>query len=90
MNQTWPATPFAHLSPERDYLVVQTFRDFDGGLHEPGESWTFIGSSFLPYDDGLSLFAVIDGQRRQVRMQWRDEQQGPIIDNLKDYLQPKK
>lgn len=90
MNQTWPATPFAHLWPERDYVVVKTFRDFDGGVHEPGENWTFIGSSFLPYDDGLSLFAVIGGLRRQVRMQWRDEEQGPIIDNLKDYLQPKK
>ena len=90
MHQTWPATPFAHLWPERDYVVVKAFRDFDGGTHELGESWTFIGSSFLPYDDGLSLFAVIDGQRRQVRMQWRDDQQGPVIDNLKDYLQPKK
>lgn len=90
MTQAWPATPFAHLWPERDYVVVKPFRDFDGTAHEPGESWTFIGSSFLPYDDGLSLFAVIDGQRRQVRMQWRDDQQGPVIDNLKDYLQPKK
>lgn len=90
MNQPWPATPFAHLWPERDYVVVKAFRDFDGGTHELGESWTFIGSSFLPYDDGLSLFAVIDGQPRQIRMQWRDEAQGPVIDNLKDYLQPKK
>ena len=90
MNQTWPATPLAHLWSERDYVVVKAFRDFDGGTHELGESWTFIGSSFLPYDDGLSLFAVIDGQPRQIRMQWRDEAQGPVIDNLKDYLQPKK
>lgn len=90
MNQTWPATPFAHLSPGRDYVVARAFRDFDNGDHRPGENWTFIGSSFLPYDDGLSLFAVIDGQHRQVRMQWRDEAQGPVIDNLKEYLQPKK
>ena len=90
MTQTWPATPFAHLAPERDYVVVRAFGDFDGGEHSIGEVWTFIGSSFLPYDDGLSLFALIDGQRRQIRMQWRDEQQGAIIDNLKDYLQPKK
>ena len=90
MNQAWPATPFAHLVPERDYVVIQAFRDYDGADHSIGESWTFIGSSFLPYDDGLSLFAEIHGQRHQVRMQWRDEEQGPIIDNLSAYLQPKK
>lgn len=90
MNSTWPTAPFGHLAPQHDYVVVRAFRDFDGAEHAIGESWTFIGSSFLPYDDGLSLFAVIDGQRRQIRMQWRDEAQGPIIDNLGAYLQPKK
>jgi hypothetical protein len=90
MNQNWPATPFAHLMPERDYVVARAFRDFDAGEHPVGEAWTYIGSSFLPYDDGLSLFVVIDGQRRQIRMQWRDEEQGPIIDHLQDYVQPKK
>lgn len=69
--------------------MVRAFRDFDGGVHPEGEVWTFIGSSFLPYDDGLSLFAVIDGTHRQVRMQWRDEEQGPIIDRLMDYLHPR-
>ena len=89
MARTWPTAPFAHLQTDRDYLVVRAFRDFDGGEHEEGEVWTFIGSSFLPYDDGLSLFAVIDGVDRQVRMQWRNEEQGPIIDRLAEYLQPK-
>ena len=90
MDQAWPTAPFAHLWPQRDYVVVQAFRDFDGGMHEVGEGWTFIGSSFLPHDDGLSLFVVVDGQRRQIRMQWRDEAQGPIIDKLQDFVQPRK
>ena len=90
MSDDWPATPFAHLWPGRDYVVARAFRDFDGGEHKPGENWTFIGSSFLPYDDGLSLFVVIDGQRMQIRMQWRDEEQGPIIDRLQDYVVAKK
>ena len=48
-------------------------------------------TSLLPYDDGLSIFVEDEpGQQRQIRMQWRDEAQGPVIDNLKDYLQPKK
>ena len=89
MNDAWPATPFAHLWPERDYEVVQAFRDLDGQEHGVGESWTFIGSSFLPYDDGLSLFVRVGGQDRQIRMQWRDEEQGPIIDNLEDYVRAK-
>lgn len=89
MVRTWPAGSFAHLETDRDYVVVRAFHDFDGGHHPEGEHWTFIGSSFLPYDDGLSLFAVINGVDRQVRMQWRPEKQGPIIDNLKDYLRAK-
>lgn len=89
MNDAWPATPFAHLQPGRDYEVVRPFRDYDGQEHATGESWTFIGSSFLPYDDGLSLFVAIGGQRRQIRMQWRDEAQGPVIDELQDYVQLK-
>ena len=90
MTRAWPTASFAHLQTDQDYVVVRAFRDFDGGEHPVGEAWTFIGSSFLPYDDGLSLFAVIDNVHRQVRMQWRNEEQGPIIDNLKDYLQAKK
>ena len=88
MSQDWPATSFGHLWPGVTYVVVQVFRDFDGREHPVGEVWTFIGSSFLPYDDGLSLFAIVDGVHRQIRMQWRNEEQGPIIDKLADYLQP--
>jgi hypothetical protein len=90
MTETWPQAAFAHLIPGRDYVVVQAFRDFDRQEHPVGECWTFIGSSFLPYDDGLSLFVVIAGQREQIRMQWRDEEQGPIIDHLEHYVQQSK
>ena len=61
--------------------------DFDNAIHPVGESWIFLRSSFLPYDDGLSLFVSVDGKaERQIRMQWRDEEQGPIIDHLADYV----
>ena len=90
MSQDWPATSFGHLWPGLAYVVARAFRDFDGDEHPVGETWTFIGSSFLPYDDGLSLFVIIEGERRQVRMQWREGAQGEIIDNLEDYLQSKK
>jgi hypothetical protein len=89
LARTSPTALFAHLQTDQDYLVIRAFRDFDGGEHAEGEVWTFIGSSFLPYEDGLSLFVMIDGTHRQVRMQWRNEEQGPIIDRLADYLQLK-
>ncbi len=87
MNQPLPTAPFKHLVTERDYVVVRSFVDFDSGQHLEGERWTFIGSSFLPYDDGLSLFVVIGGARRHIRMQWREEEQGPVIDRLEEFLQ---
>lgn len=87
MTQSWPTAPFKHLVPGRDYVVARGFADFDRGQHPVGQRWTFIGSSFLPYDDGLSLFALINGQRSHIRVQRREEEQGPVIDALQDYLQ---
>lgn len=88
MNPAWPTAPFKHLVSGRRYVVVKAFKDFDGSEHAVGEAWTFIGHSFLPYDDGLSLFIEQDGQRLQIRLQWRDEEQGPIIDKLYDHVHP--
>ncbi|MGD9913562.1 MAG: DUF3601 domain-containing protein [Rhizobiaceae bacterium] len=85
-HPSWQA--FRHLVIGRDYRVVQAFRDFDGQAHDVGEAWTFHGHSFLPYDDGLSLFVVQDGRQRQIRMRWADEDQGPIVDALHAYIQP--
>jgi hypothetical protein len=70
------------------YRVVRSFTDFDGEPHPVGEEWIFVRTSFLPYDDGLSVFVEDEsGQQRQIRMQWRDEAQGPVIDRLSDYLE---
>lgn len=44
------------LRLDRTYRVVREFIDLDGGTHIPGETWKFVGSSYLPYHDGLSLF----------------------------------
>jgi hypothetical protein len=67
--------------------VVKAFCDFDGDEHPEGESWLYLGDSFLPYDDGLSLFVSIDGQREwHIRMRWTPEDQGPIIDSIQKYV----
>lgn len=78
----------AFLKAGRRYRVLRAFTDFDGDVHPPGEEWTFLGSSFLPHDDGLSLFVSLDGRREwQIRMQWRPEAQGAMLDSLRTYLE---
>lgn len=70
------------------YRVRRAFTDFDGDEHRPGEEWTFLGCSFLPYEDGLSLFVSLDGRREwQIRMQWRPESQGTVLDALAKYVE---
>lgn len=55
--------------------------------HPAGETWFFLGHSFLPYDDGLSLFISLDGEREwRIRLQWRDDQQGRLINGLEDHI----
>jgi hypothetical protein len=77
-----------HLTAGEQYRVAREFADYNGHLHPVGETWRFVGFSFLPYDDGLSLFVSFDGQREwHIPMQWRPEAQGSIIDNLADYVQ---
>jgi hypothetical protein len=76
-----------HLVPGGLYEVISEFVDFDRVAHPSGERWTFLGSAFLPHDDGLSLFVSLDGQAEwHIRLQWRLEDQGPIIEHLKDYI----
>ncbi len=80
---------FQHLIPDERFEVCAPFRDYDGDGHAIGESWQFLAYSFLPHDDGLSLFVSLDGQSEwHIRLQWRPEAQGPIIDNLGLYLRP--
>lgn len=80
---------FKHLKIGTLCRVVKAFTDYDRRAHPVGETWHFEGHSFLPYDDGLSLFFSIDGSElRQIRMQLRPEEQGPVIDALESHIQP--
>lgn len=79
--------PFQFLRPGARYRVLVPFTDYDGHRHESGESWVFLTSSFLPHEDGLSLFVSLDGENEwQIRLQWRSEQQAPILDALGTFL----
>lgn len=80
---------FQHLFPGTRYEVATAFIDYDGVQHPVGEAWTYLGHSFLPHDDGLSLFVSFDGQSEwHIRLQWRPEAQGPLIDDLKGHIRP--
>jgi hypothetical protein len=81
--------PFKHLAAGQRYRVIREFVDFDGDLHPAGEGWTFLGQNFLPFDDGLSLFVSLDGEREwHIRLQWRPEAQAAVIDSLHDHVGP--
>ncbi len=83
------AEPFLFLRPGDRYRVVRSFVDHDGVDHPVGESWTFLRSNFLPYEDGVSLFVKgADGAERQLRLQWRAEAEGQILNHLEDYVLP--
>jgi hypothetical protein len=84
--QTQPEGPagFMHLVPGRTYRVLRPFTDFDGVIHPEGETWLFKGYDFLPYDDGLTLWI----EPGSLRLQWRPEAQGEIINALAEYVGP--
>lgn len=79
-----------NLLPGKDYTVIKSFTDFDGMVHAIGETWTYQGTHFLPYDDGLTLHVLINNKEVVYRLQWREEEQGEIIDNFKKYVEPVK
>ena len=83
------ASSHEFLKAGRRYRVLRAFVDFDGDPHPRDEEWVFLGQSFLPHDDGLSLFVSLDGSREwQIRLQWRPDAQGAILDRLTDYIAP--
>jgi hypothetical protein len=78
-----------NLTPGQKYKVVKEFLDYDKNLHHVGETWTFAGTNFLPYEDGLTLHVAIDGFPTQVsyRLQWRQEEQAFIIENFTEFVE---
>ena len=75
------------LRTGKRYNVVKEFMDYDRHIHPQGEQWSFLGYSFLPYDDGMSFFVSFDDQQEwHVRLQWRPEEQGHVLDNLAEYI----
>jgi len=75
------------LVPGKTYRVVKAFNDYLNIPHPVGESWRYEGKNFLPYEDGLTLFVVRDGNKEQINLQWREETQGQIIDDFYSFVE---
>ncbi len=77
------------LSPGQKYKVIKAFTDFDKIQHPIGESWTFITTYFLPYEDGLTLFVTKDNIEKELsyRFRWTQEEQADIIDRFSEYVE---
>lgn len=77
----------ADLTPGKTYRVIAAFEDYDGRIHPVGERWRFVGKNFLPYEDGLTLRMEQNGRESSIRLQWRDETQGQIVDAFSDFVE---
>ena len=77
----------ADLIPGKTYRVITAFKDYDWNIHPVGELWRFVGKNFLPYEDGLTLLIEQNGKQASIRLQWRDETQGQLIDDFSDFVE---
>lgn len=76
----------ASLLPGRTYQVIREFIDYEQRIHAVGETWTFITSTFAPYDDGMLLQIRQHGELHSFRMQWRPESQARVMDGFSSYV----
>lgn len=77
------ASDYRHLIVGKRYVVAQPFEDYDGTLHEPGETFTYRDYHFVAYHDGLTLYIEPGGS---IRLCQTPYDQGPIIDALAQYI----
>ena len=77
-----------HLLPSTKYKVVKAFTDYDHQVHPVGETWTFLRTNFLPYEDGLTLHVQLENATVETvyRLQWRQEEQAYIIEHFAEFV----
>jgi Domain of unknown function (DUF3601). len=75
------------LVPGQRYRVIKAFTDYDRRVHPVGETWIFEKTDFLPYDDGLTVYVVQDGEPVVYRLQWREEEQAGVINRFREFVE---
>ena len=83
-----PSAPYRHLRPGQRYRVALPFTDHDGVRHPAGQEWTFVGHSYLPYENGLSLFVREEGVLRQIRLRDAPEDERAVVERLEAFVRP--
>lgn len=86
MDRSYLNKEYNHLKAGKRYSIVKSFSDYDNYLYEEGNVIEFIGSNFVPYEDGLSLFCIYKDREQQITLQVRPEAQQEIAHNLQQYL----
>lgn len=78
-----------NLTPGKKYKLIKPFADYDKHMHPIGETWTFVTTNFLPYEDGLTVHISLGDDPKVLlfRLQWRPEEQADIIGNFSDYVE---
>lgn len=75
------------LTSGQKYRVVKPFVDFDKQMHPIGETWTFVETNYVPYDDGLTLHVIKDNTPDVYRLRWVKEDQADIIENFAQFVE---
>lgn len=81
-------TPTGPLQLDRTYRVKRPFTDFDGRLHEIGETWKFVGSNYSHYDEGLSLFVQTSEGEWHIRLGLHPDAQSAVWADFAAYVEP--
>ncbi len=78
-----------NLIPGKKYKVIKSFTDYNHCVHAVGETWTFLTTNFVPYDDGMTLHVLQDdiSRERIYRLQWRKEEQAAIIEHFTSFVE---
>ena len=82
------ATDLGFLKVGQKYSIVREFSDAGRQVHTIGESWTYLGHFYVPYDDVESIYVSIDGDNECcIPMRTTADQQADILKDLENYVQ---
>ncbi|WP_392564320.1 DUF3601 domain-containing protein [Orbus wheelerorum] len=78
---------YDYLQLNNVYKVIKNFTDC-GNRYEIGETWQYLGYSFLPYDKGLQWIFSFDGKQEFTVSLWLQlSEHKYVANNIEQYLQ---
>ncbi|HGS4754464.1 TPA: DUF3601 domain-containing protein [Vibrio cholerae] len=86
MDRDYLQSEYGVLKAGQCYKVVRSFKDYRNINYERGDVMRFLGSNFVPYESGLSLFFDKNGSERQIMLCVRPEFQMEIAHHLDSYF----